>query len=102
MQRLAEAVEQAMRPAIQDAARDVALAALEGVELPTTDPGVLVEAIFQTGEMAQAYWSELVADAGWIADGHDSSRVDGARYLVRRMAEVADVLLDHLSTEIEA
>src|SRR5262249_35655082 len=79
-----------LRPALEGAAEAAATAGVAGEPLPSTDPDVLVEAIFQSSVMAARYWGKVVDDAGWMVDDRDAHRADEARYVIRRMADVAD------------
>lgn len=101
-QQLAEAVDKAMRPALEDAARAAALAACKGDEF-TDDPEVLVEAVYEMSQASAGAWAELVEAAGNWLDGDAPYRdVEGGRELVAQTLDTADRLLARLAEQIGA
>lgn len=94
--RLAEAIEDAMRPAVQEVAAELIRAAIVGDELSAANLDVLIDASHQLEEMTGECWERLrVAVRGRPGD------IEDARFAVERMTEVSGIILDRLSQEIE-
>jgi hypothetical protein len=101
MATIASEVDSVMRPAMRGAARDAALAVLCGEDLPTHDPEVLVEALYELADAAGDLWLDLAEAADKTMRTGDIATIDEARYVIRRMAKAGKVISAQLIREAE-
>lgn len=96
MRALRVAVDEAMRPVIEAAAHAAVLAAQRGDELPSEDPDVLLEGIYELHRAAGEWWERFVEDVERLMSGHDPGDIDDSLCVVESLTEAARVLADQL------
>jgi hypothetical protein len=98
---LATEVDSVMRPAMREAARDTALAVVRGEDLPTHDPEVLVEALYELADTARELWLDLAEAADRMMRENDTAATDEARRAVKRLAKAGKVISAQLMHQAE-